>query len=58
MIFWSVERGNRPLENIEDRSHKDQVEAGRKNKNSWFFVNIREMEINLEVINWTSSYQD
>ena len=58
MIFWSVERGNRPLENIEDRSHKDQVEAGRMNKKSCFFVNIREMEINLEVINLTSSYQD
>ena len=37
MIFWSDERVNQPLESIEDRSHKDQVEAGRRNKNSCFF---------------------
>ena len=35
-VWFSDERVNRPLESIGDRSHKDQVEAGRMNKNSWF----------------------
>ena len=59
MIFWSYERVNRPLESIVDRSRKDQVEAGRMNKNSWTFLSTSEKwKSTLEEINLTSSYQD